>query len=202
MKARPWSNNGLRRGRKVGILHLPEFTAGARVIAVGRLGAAAEHLGLAGNGDDQRRAVGLAQIPFLRHLARHVLVVPRRRAIRFPDRLAGLFVERDMVLQIGAVHGQDQQVLERDRRRRRAAVMAAAQIVPLPKHLARFRVQARGPETAKMDVNPARLNYRRWRGVAIHRSAVAERFRIIAVKDLFVEANLAGVALTQMAKKS
>ncbi len=64
------------RHRPVVVLHLPEFAAGARVIAVRSLRAGAEHQRLAGGGHDERRAVGLAQIAVLRHLSRDVFVVP------------------------------------------------------------------------------------------------------------------------------
>ena len=73
--------------------------------------------------------------------------------------------------------------------------MAAGQVVAFPEHLARARVQARRPKAAEVDIDPARLNHRRRRGVTIHRSAVAERFRVVAVKHFFVEANLAGFGI-------
>ena len=52
--------DGPRSDRPVGILDLPEFFAGARVVTISRLGAGAEHLRLSPDRRDQRRAVGLA----------------------------------------------------------------------------------------------------------------------------------------------
>ena len=100
-----------------------------------------------------------------------------------------------MILHIRAVHRQDQEVLEQDQRRRRAAVMAAGQVVPFPEHLAGGGVQTRRAKAAEVDIDPARLDHRRRRGVTIHRGAVAERLRVVAVKHLFVEANLAGLGI-------
>src|SRR5882762_9682496 len=79
--------------------------------------------------------------------------------------------------------------------------MPAPEVVPFPKHLARLCVQARGPKAAEMDINPARLEHRRRRRVTIHRSAIAERFRIIAVEYFFVEANRSGLGVQTDRKK-
>ena len=68
--------------------------------------------------------------------------------------------------------------------------MPAGQVGPLPERLARARVQAGRAKTAEVDIDPARLNHRRRRGVTVHGGAVAERFRVVAVKHLLVEADL------------
>ena len=88
---------------------------GPRVVAIGRLGAAAEQQRLPRGGDDQRRAVGLAQIPVSRQLARHLFVVPGNGTVGLPDGLAGQFVEGNEILNIDAIKRQDKQVLEGDR---------------------------------------------------------------------------------------
>src|SRR5207249_9031259 len=98
----------------IGILHLPKLPTGARVVGIGRLGAGAEHLGAPCDRGDQRRAVGLAQIPIPRHRSWHVFVVPDDGSIGLPNRPAGLLVERDMVLHVNSVEGQDDQVFEQD----------------------------------------------------------------------------------------
>src|SRR5690349_10697320 len=68
--------------------------------------------------------------------------------------------------------------------------MAATQVLPFPEDLEVPGVETRRPVTAKMDVNPTRLDH--WRGRAVSIDLVAERLRIVRVKQLFVEANLAG----------
>src|SRR5271166_991330 len=73
--------------------------------------------------------------------------------------------------------------------------MTAAQVVPFPEHLACARVQAGRAKTAKVDIDPTRLNYRRRRRVTVHRGPVAQRLRMITVKHPFVEANLAGFGI-------
>src|SRR6476659_2730011 len=73
--------------------------------------------------------------------------------------------------------------------------MAARQIVALPNHLPRLRVQTRRPEAAEMDVNPSWFDYRRRCCVTVHGSAIAEWLRHVAVEDGFVEENLAGFGI-------
>src|SRR5438105_10094765 len=68
--------------------------------------------------------------------------------------------------------------------------MTAAEVISFPNHLARFGVQASGSKAAKMHVNPSRLNHGRRGGIAVHRGAIADRFRVIAVKYTLVEPNL------------
>jgi hypothetical protein len=97
----------------------PEFFAGKRIVAVGRLGAGAKDLGLPVPINDEGRAVRLAQVSIAGHLPWHVGVIPFNGAVGFPDGGAGLFVQRHMILQVGAVHRQDHQVFKQDDRRRR-----------------------------------------------------------------------------------
>ena len=66
--------------------------------------------------------------------------------------------------------------------------MPATQVIAFPERLARGGIEARRPKTAEMNIDPARLNHRRWRGVTI--DLVAKGFRVVAVKQLFVETNL------------
>src|ERR1039458_3854956 len=73
--------------------------------------------------------------------------------------------------------------------------MTATQIVPLPESLAGARVEARRPKAAEMDIDPARLNHGRGRRVTIHRSAITQRLRVIAVENLLIETNLAAVRI-------
>src|SRR2546426_5732292 len=100
-----------------------------------------------------------------------------------------------MVLQIGAVHREDQKILERDQRRRRATVMTTGQVAALPEHLAGFRVQTCCAEAAEVDIDPAGLNHGRGGRITIHRYSIAERLRVIAVKYFFVEPNLSSVGV-------
>ena len=102
----------------------------------------------------------LAQIPVAGHLTRDILVVPRHRPIRFPERLAGLLVQRDQILQIHPIHGQDQHALEKHRRGSRATVMAAGQVLPLPQDLVRRGVEAGRAVAPEMDIDPARFDHR------------------------------------------
>src|SRR5262249_11522330 len=70
--------------------------------------------------------------------------------------------------------------------------MPALQVVPFPKCLARFGIQASSPEAAEVKIHAPRFDNRRRSRVTIHRSAVAERFRVIAVKQFLVEQNFSG----------
>src|SRR6267154_4459593 len=79
--------------------------------------------------------------------------------------------------------------------------MAAAEILALPEDFTSGCIQAGSAEAAEVDIYPPRLEHRRRCCVAIHRGAVAERFRIITVKHLFVEANLAGFGVETDGKK-
>ena len=62
-------------------------------------------------------------------------------AIGLPDGLAGLLVERDHVLLVEAVEGQDQQVAEENRRRGRPAVVIAGQVATSPKDFAGLHIE-------------------------------------------------------------
>src|SRR5882762_5206632 len=73
--------------------------------------------------------------------------------------------------------------------------MAAAKIITPPDRLSRFGIQTCRSEAAEVDIDPARLDRRRRRRVTVHRGTVAERLRIITVKHLFVESNLAGLSI-------
>ena len=70
--------------------------------------------------------------------------------------------------------------------------MTARQVVPFPKNLARPGFQARRTGASEVDINPARLDEGRRRGVTIHRGTVAERLRVVGVKHLFVKPHFAG----------
>src|SRR3954454_2793141 len=65
--------------------------------------------------------------------------------------------------------------------------MPARQVTTLPQNLGVRSVQASGAVAAKMHINAALLDYRRRRGVTIN--SVAERLRVLTMKDLFVEAD-------------
>ena len=123
------------------------------------------------------------------------LIVPGRGASGLPDGLASPLVEGDGVLEVDAVQRQDQQVLEDDRRGRRAAEMTARQVGALPKHLGRAGVEAGRAVAAKVDVDAPRFDDRRRRGVTVHRDRVAEGLRVVAVKHLLVEANRASLGI-------
>ena len=69
--------------------------------------------------------------------------------------------------------------------------MAAGEITPFPQRLSRGGVQTRRSKTAKVNIHASHLNHRRRRGVAIHRGAIAQRLRIVRVKQVFVKENLA-----------
>src|ERR1043166_799305 len=73
--------------------------------------------------------------------------------------------------------------------------MTAWQVASFPKHFACFSIEAGGAKAAEVNIDPARRNDRRRSGVTVHGSAVAERFGIVAVKDLLVKANLAGFGI-------
>src|SRR6266852_7921095 len=104
--------------------------------------------------------------------------------------MAGLFVESDDVLEVNTVESEDHQVLEQNRRGRRAAIMAATQIVPFPKDFGGRGVEAGGAIAAEVDIYAARLDRGRGRGVTI--DVVAQRLRRIAMEYLFVETNFSG----------
>src|SRR3989442_10607035 len=69
--------------------------------------------------------------------------------------------------------------------------MTAWQVVPFPRHFTCGRIQTRRAKAAEMDVDPTRLDHCRRCGVRIHRRSVAKRFRVIAVKHVFIETNFA-----------
>src|ERR1043166_3624131 len=125
-----------RCDRPIVVLHLPKFASGARVITIGCLRTGTEHEWLAGVAHDERSAVGLAQVTVLRHLARNIFIVPYDGPVGFPSRLAGLLVERDVILQIRAIECKDEKILKQNRRGRWSTVMAATQIFALPKNFA------------------------------------------------------------------
>ena len=60
-----------------------------------------------------------------------------------PERFAGVLVEGDDILDVDPVEGDDQPVLEQNRRRRRPAKMVAVQIPPGPEDLRRWRCPRR-----------------------------------------------------------
>src|SRR5207253_4457368 len=62
-----------------------------------------------------------------------------------------------------------------------------------PDYFAARRVEARRSVAAEMDVHPAELDHRRRRSVAVQR--IAERFGIVAVKELLRQPNLAVVEI-------
>src|SRR5439155_1493184 len=84
-------------------------------------------------------------------------------------RPAGLLVERDDILHVHAVHRQDEQVAEQDRRRAWPPIVPAGKVVALPDYLAARRVEARSSIAAEVHKHPARLDHRRRRGVTVQR---------------------------------
>src|SRR3954471_22426880 len=67
--------------------------------------------------------------------------------------------------------------------------MPTPKIVPLPQCFACFCIQTRRPKTAEMQINSAMLDYGRRRRITVHRSAVTERLRVIAMEQFFIEAD-------------
>ena len=77
---------------------------------------------------------------------------------RLPDRLSGLLVERDDVLDVAAVEVHEQQVPEDDRRRPGAAKVIALEIAARPQHLAGRGVERRGARRTERHVDASRLD--------------------------------------------
>ena len=83
-----------RRDRPIVEVDAPDFLAGRRLVAEGRLGAAAQQLLLAvRTGHQERRAMRLPHVAIFGELAGRVFIVPRDVAIGLPNRLAGRLVE-------------------------------------------------------------------------------------------------------------
>ena len=141
----------------------------------------------------------LAPIAFAGHLLVNVLVIPRDRPRGLPDRLPALLVERRQILNVHPVHRENQEVLEKDQRRGRAAVMTARQVLALPQHLEITRVQAGGAVTAEMHIDSSGLNRRRGRGITVHR--VAQRLGLLTMKEFLVVPDLAGLGIHADDKK-
>src|SRR5437867_1033966 len=70
--------------------------------------------------------------------------------------------------------------------------MIAHEIAPLPKHPARFRVQTSRARRAERNINTARFNDRRRRGVAVELMA---ELGLLDLENLLVAQNLAGAAI-------
>jgi hypothetical protein len=77
--------------------------------------------------------------------------------------------------------------------------MTAPEIVSLPQNVSCLSIQTRRSVTAEMDINPAWLDYGGGGGVSIY--VIAQGFRIVAMKELFVESNLAGLSFDANCKE-
>jgi len=163
---------------KIGVLNPPQFAPASRVVAIRSLGAGAKHLRPACG----PAAVTINGVLWALRISPSFAICPgtsssfhaTERSV-FQTSLAGLLVERHVILQIGPVHRQDQQILELDRRRRRAAVMAASQILTFPEHPPRGRIQTRRPKAAEMYVQPAPAQSPER---ASHNNSSRRRFRV------------------------
>src|SRR5207249_3841345 len=132
-----------RAGRMAGALFdAPDFPAGQRLVSVGRLRALTDENWLAVQNRHLRRREGLAQVPLRLRLAVRVEVFEINRAFPLPDRFAGLLVQRDHELMVAPVEIDDEQSPVKNRRRTRAAVMVADEVMPFPKDLACLRFEA------------------------------------------------------------
>ena len=71
--------------------------------------------------------------------------------------------------------------------------MPAGQIGPLPDRFPGGRVQTGRPVAAKIHIDPPRLDHRRGRGVTVH--AVAQRLRLVGMKQFPIEPHLAALGI-------
>src|SRR5499426_3693032 len=130
----------------------PEFLAGERVVGVSGLRAQADQLPSAVDHRDVRRGEGLAKVPVGGDLSVRVDVLKVYRSLRHPDRLAGLFVQRDDELMVAAIEMHDQQIAEDDRRRTGPAKMVAFDVSTLPENLEALRINAGRARRSERDV--------------------------------------------------
>ena len=141
----------------------------------------------------ERRGVCLAEVSFVFWLAVGVQIVPLGGAVGLPDGPAGLLVERNEVLDVHAIHGQDEQVLEQEEGRARAAIVPTGQIGSFPQHFAGLRVQRCRPIAPEVHVHAAGFDNRRRRSIAVE--WIAKGFGMVGVKQLLLEAYPAGVSI-------
>src|SRR5205823_13559072 len=134
----------------------------------------ADELRLAGSFDDARRGKRLHHVAIVGAIF-DVAVGP-------PDRFAGLLIEGDDVVEVKAIHVEDQQILEDDRRAAGATEMLARQIAALPEDLAAFGAEAGGAVAAEMDLDAAFFDRGRTRSVAVE--GVAERVHLLVVPEV------------------
>src|SRR5262245_39394853 len=71
--------------------------------------------------------------------------------------------------------------------------MAAGQVGALPNRFAGFGVEAGGTVTAEVYVNAAGFNSGTGCGVTV--DVVAQRFRFVAMKNVFIEQNVPGLSV-------
>src|SRR5262249_43818176 len=144
------------------------------IVGTGPVGADADDLVLAADADYQRRRVRLAKVGVLS---------ARSRAFCLPGESPRFLVKRGDILHVQPIAVEDQQVAAQNRRTTWPLLVIEAKFLIDPEDFSGSGLQAGSAECTEMDVQPAIVEDRRRRGVAVLR---IDRGRVLDTKDLDV----------------